>query len=60
MYVFLILAVWRVLLDLSNCIQRTRVIFLFAAMLAAGALLYQGKTGGETRLRLWCRHGTHD
>lgn len=47
MCVFLILAVWRVLLELSNSIQRSRVIFLFVAMVAAGSLLYQAKTGGE-------------
>jgi uncharacterized membrane protein len=47
MYAFLILAVWRVMLELSNRLQRTRVVFLFAAMVAAGALLYQGRTGGE-------------
>ena len=47
MYAFLILAAWRVMLELSNHLRRTRVVFLFAAMVAAGALLYQGKTGGE-------------
>jgi uncharacterized membrane protein len=47
MYAFLILAAWRVMLELSNRLQRTRVVFLFAAIVAAGALLYQGKTGGE-------------
>jgi uncharacterized membrane protein len=47
MYAFLILAAWRVMLELSNRLRRTRVVFLFAAMVAAGALLYQGKTGGE-------------
>ncbi len=47
MYAFLILAAWRVMLELSSRFQRTRVIFLFAAIVAAGALLYQGKTGGE-------------
>jgi uncharacterized membrane protein len=47
MYAFLILAAWRVMLELSSRVQRTRVVFLFAAMVAAGALLYQGKTGGE-------------
>ena len=47
MYAFLILAVWRVMLELSSRLQRIRVVFLFAAMVAAGALLYQGKTGGE-------------
>ena len=47
MYAFLTLAAWRVMLELSSHLQRTRVVFLFAAMVAAGALLYQGKTGGE-------------
>ena len=47
MYAFLILAAWRVMLELSSRLQRTRVVFLFVAMVAAGALLYQGKTGGE-------------
>src|ERR1700686_4329224 len=42
MYAFLILAAWRVMLELSSHLQRTRVVFLFAAMVAAGALLYQG------------------
>jgi uncharacterized membrane protein len=47
MYAFLILAVWRVMIELSSRIERTRVAFLVVAILAAGALLYQGKTGGE-------------
>jgi uncharacterized membrane protein len=47
MYTFLILAVWRVTFELSPRLRRTRMVFLFAAMVAAGALLYQGKTGGE-------------
>ena len=47
MYAFLILAAWRMMLELSNRLRRTRVVFLFAAIVAAGALLYQGKTGGE-------------
>jgi uncharacterized membrane protein len=47
MYAFLILAVWRVMLELSSRMRRTRVVFLLVAMVAAGALLYQGKTGGE-------------
>jgi len=47
MYAFLILAAWRVLLELSSRLERTRVAFLIVAMVAAGALLYQGKTGGE-------------
>jgi uncharacterized membrane protein len=47
MYAFLILAVWRVMLDLSTKLERTRIAFLTIAVVAAGALLYQGKTGGE-------------
>jgi uncharacterized membrane protein len=47
MYAFLILAAWRVMLELSSRLERTRVAFLIVAMVAAGALLYQGKTGGE-------------
>ena len=47
MYAFLILAAWRMMLELSRRVQRTRAVFLFAAMVAVGALLYQGKTGGE-------------
>jgi uncharacterized membrane protein len=47
MYAFLILAVWRVMLELSSRLERTRIAFLVVAIVAAGALLYQGKTGGE-------------
>ena len=47
MYAFLILAVWRVMLELSSHLARTRIAFLAVAVVAAGALLYQGKTGGE-------------
>lgn len=47
MYAFVILAVWRVMFELSSRIERTRVAFLVVALVAAGALLYQGKTGGE-------------
>ena len=47
MYAFLILAVWRVMLELSSRLDRTRTAFLVVAIVAAGALLYQGKTGGE-------------
>jgi uncharacterized membrane protein len=47
MYAFLALAAWRVMLELSRRIERTRIAFLFVAVVAAGALLYQGKTGGE-------------
>ena len=47
MYAFLALAAWRVMLELSRRIERTRIAFLLVAVVAAGALLYQGKTGGE-------------
>jgi len=47
MYAFLVLAVWRVMLELSRRLERTRAAFIAAALIAAGALLYQGKTGGE-------------
>jgi uncharacterized membrane protein len=47
MYAFLILAGWRVMLELSSRLERTRIAFLVVAIIAAGALLYQGKTGGE-------------
>ena len=47
MYAFLILAAWRVMLEWSSRLERTRIAFLIVAMVAAGALLYQGKTGGE-------------
>jgi uncharacterized membrane protein len=47
MYTFLILAAWRVMLELSKRLERTRIAFVVVAIVAAGALLYQGKTGGE-------------
>jgi uncharacterized membrane protein len=47
MYAFLILAAWRVTLELSSRLERTRSAFLIAGIVATGALLYQGKTGGE-------------
>jgi uncharacterized membrane protein len=47
MYAFLVLAAWRVMLELSRQIERTRIAFLLVAVVAAGALLFQGKTGGE-------------
>src|ERR1700684_2383712 len=48
MYAFLILAAWRVMIELSSRLERTRIAFLVVAIVAAGALLYQGKTGGGT------------
>lgn len=47
MYAFLALAVWRVMIEFSRRLQRTRIAFAIVAVIAAGALLYQGKTGGE-------------
>src|SRR3984885_5226772 len=47
MYAFLILGAWRVILELSSRLERTRIAFLIVAIVAAGGLLYQGKTGGE-------------
>lgn len=47
MYAFLILAAWRVMIELSKRLERTRIAFIVVAIVAAGALLYQGKTGGE-------------
>jgi uncharacterized membrane protein len=47
MYAFLILAAWRVLIEFSPRLTRWRIAFLITAGVAVGALLYQGKTGGE-------------
>jgi uncharacterized membrane protein len=46
-YAVLILAAWRVMLELSKRLERTRIAFLIVVIVAAGALLYQGRTGGE-------------
>jgi len=47
MYAFLILAAWRVMIELSSRLERARMVFVIAGIVASGALLYQGKTGGE-------------
>jgi uncharacterized membrane protein len=47
MYTFLTLAAWRVLIEVVPRLVRTRGAFMLAAVIAAGALMYQGKTGGE-------------
>jgi uncharacterized membrane protein len=47
MYAFVMLAVWRVLQELSRAVSGTRAVYLLVATIATGALLYQGKTGGE-------------
>ena len=60
MYAFLILAAWRVMLELSKRLERTRIAFLIVAIVAARALLYQSKTGGELVYEHGRRHGTQD
>jgi len=47
MYAFLILAAWRVLIEFSARVARWQIVFLIAAVVAVGGLLYQGKTGGQ-------------
>jgi uncharacterized membrane protein len=47
MYAFVMLAGWRLLLEVWTRFSRTRVLYLAFAMFAVAALLYQGKTGGE-------------
>jgi len=47
MYVFLVLAAWRTLLETWTRLKQTQVVYLGIAMIALCALLYQGKTGGE-------------
>ena len=59
-YAVLILAAWRVMLELSKRLERTRIAFLIVVIVAAGALLYQGRTGGELVYETWRRHGTQD
>src|SRR5262249_12820285 len=46
-WVFGALALWRVLQEASTVVLRIRVAYLLVAAVALGALLYQGKTGGE-------------
>lgn len=47
MYAFVVLATWRVLQEMSRFVGRTRPFYLLVALIVTGALLYQGKTGGE-------------
>ena len=47
MYVFVVLAAWRTLLETWARLKHTQVLYFGAAMIALCALLYQGKTGGE-------------
>jgi len=41
------LAVWRLGVQFIGFLSRTRVIYLLAAIVAAGAILYQGDLGGD-------------
>jgi uncharacterized membrane protein len=47
MYAFLILGLWRILIEVSPRLARWRAVFLVMAGIAVVALAYQGKTGGE-------------
>lgn len=47
MYVFVVLAAWRTLLDTWTKLKQTQVLYFGVAIIALCALLYQGKTGGE-------------
>jgi uncharacterized membrane protein len=47
MYVFVVLAAWRTLLEMWTSLKQTQLLFFSVAIVALCALLYQGKTGGE-------------
>jgi uncharacterized membrane protein len=47
MWTFLALASWRIALEILPQLMRTSGAYLFVAIVATAALLYQGKTGGE-------------
>ena len=47
MYTFVVLAAWRVMVEFSARLSRWRIAYLMVAAVAACALIYQGKTGGE-------------
>ena len=47
MYVFVVLAAWRTLLETWTRLKQTQLLYFGVAMIALCALLYQGKTGGE-------------
>jgi uncharacterized membrane protein len=46
-FVFAGLAVWRLGLQFIGFLARTRVVYLLVAILAGGAILYQGDLGGD-------------
>jgi uncharacterized membrane protein len=45
-WVFLVLAVWRLGVQLVGFLEGTRPIYLLVALIAAGVILYQGHLGG--------------
>jgi uncharacterized membrane protein len=47
MYVFVVLAGWRTLLENWTTLKQTQLLYFSVAIVALCALLYQGKTGGE-------------
>ena len=47
MIAFAVLALWRILIQALNFMDRTRQIYLAFAVLAVGVLLYQGHLGGQ-------------
>jgi uncharacterized membrane protein len=47
MYALLALAIWRLLLERSAMVARTRSGYCVIAVVILSALLYQGRTGGE-------------
>jgi uncharacterized membrane protein len=47
MYSFIALAAWRIALELAPITRRSAPAYLLVAIAAAGALLYQGRTGGQ-------------
>jgi uncharacterized membrane protein len=47
MYVFAVLALWRILIQAFVFMARTRQVYLALAIIAVAGLLYQGRLGGE-------------
>src|SRR5580704_2867476 len=43
MYVFAVLALWRILIESLGFMNRTRSIYVMLAVIAVGVLLYQGR-----------------
>jgi uncharacterized membrane protein len=47
MIAFAVLALWRILIQAFNFMERTRQLYLAFAVLAAAVLIYQGRLGGQ-------------